>query len=154
VVKSLPREWSLGVRVAPAIIQVLVRERSLELRIALGPVRVRPEEIPKQQRQLLAEAAGAPDVDVRATVAGRLSEIPLGPLGVFGAKDVVELLERTSEGGERLEIRDGDLDVDDRLAARPTTAVEPMWSIRRATSRISVRIARARSSKSRGHSRS
>ena len=57
-----------------------------------GNVRVHAHEVTKQERELLAEAAGPPDVDVCPALPRRLTEVPLRPVWVVGARDVPKAL--------------------------------------------------------------
>ena len=109
-----------------AIVSVSLGKLDLQRGIALGPLRVRTDEITKQQGKLLAEAPRPPDVDVGALASRRLAEVSLRPLRVVCAKDVAEALERrrkaSSGSNAATEICTSKIG----LAARPGTAVDPM----------------------------
>lgn len=105
----------------------------------------------RKKQKLLAEAIRPANVKVSAPLAWWLAKVALGQLTVVTCEDVAQALERRAESSERLGRRDRDLDAEDRFAASPGTAVEPMWSIRSGTSPRAPRISLVCSSKSLGH---
>jgi hypothetical protein len=102
-------------------------------RVALSLLRVRPQVVPEEQRQLFAKAPRPPDVDVRPPRPRRLAEVALCPVVVVGAEDVPQSLQGRAERLRRLQRRDRVCTSITGLAGSPGTAVEPMWSTRRAT---------------------
>ena len=97
---------------------VSLRQLDLEIGVLRGNVRVHSHEVTKQERDLLAEAAGSPDVDVCPALPRRLTEVPLRPVWVVGAKDVPKALRGLTVRGEGLEVGDRDLNVDDGLGRK------------------------------------
>jgi hypothetical protein len=99
---------------------VPLRHRALELRVGRRLVRVRAQEVAHGEVPALLVAAGLADVEVvRPRPLGRTAEEEVvGHLGV-GDEAVAEARERIAEGAERLERRDRELQVEDRLGRQP-----------------------------------
>ena len=112
-----PDERRLCLRVGVAIVHARIASRQLCLELAVLPsgVRMDAHEIADEQRELLAKAPGTPHVKVRATLSGWLAKVALGPFSIAGAEDIAYLLQRQPIRVKRLEVSDGNLDVDHRF---------------------------------------
>ena len=110
----------LAGHVAEPVLRVPRRHRALELRVARRLVRMRAQEVADGQVPALMVAPGLADVEVvRPRPLGRLAEEAVVGHPRVRHEDVAEARERAGVGVERLERRDGELEVQDRLRGQP-----------------------------------
>jgi hypothetical protein len=87
-----PDEGAFGFRIDVPLLysRVLVSKRGLQLTVWRGNLRVGPQEVAKEQRKLLTEAASLPDVDMGPARARRFAEVALGAFRVVSAEDIAQ----------------------------------------------------------------
>lgn len=110
-----PDERALGVHVSMTIGEQQIGQVVLEPRVLACAFRVMAQEVTEELRELLRERACPSNMDVSAPLSGDLPEVPLRELRVVGSPDESASFDLRSVALDRLQRRNRDLHVDDRL---------------------------------------